>query len=347
MSNTDKNASEEVDLGILFNAIGRFFQAIISFITFVFHKIYSLIIYSLKIVIKYYKIIIPVIIISFLFGIYKESKSKPLFSSKMLVKTFFDSKYQLIDNLNYYNDLISNSNHEELSNIFGIDTLDIESLNKFSIKPGLETRNDQLKYYDVYLKEIDTSITDLMPFDEFIKNRDLLSGDLFEITVVSEKKDVFKKLEGGLKKSFANNHSIEVKRRFDSVLDIRKLAIESQISQINDLKETYLKVLEQESKTPNLKFGLGELPLSEQKSNTYEYELLNKEIDLRDKLRTLDEQRINYSEFYYILSNFQEVGSSYKPLTTNYKIVYPIYSLILLILAYLITNIIIYIKNYE
>ena len=38
-----------------------------------------------------------------------------------------------------------------------------------------------------------------MPFDEFIKNRDLLSGDLFEITVVSEKKDVFKKLEGGSK----------------------------------------------------------------------------------------------------------------------------------------------------
>ena len=68
-----------------------------------------------------------------------------------------------------------------------------------------------------------------MPFDEFIKNRDLLSGDLFEITVVSEKKDVFKKLEGA-QKSFANNHSIEVKRRFDSVLDIRKLAIESQSS---------------------------------------------------------------------------------------------------------------------
>ena len=106
MSNTDKNASEEVDLGVLFNAIGRFFQAIISLTTSVFYKSYSLIIYSLKIVIKYYKIIIPVIIISILFGIYKESKTKPLFSSKMLVKTFFDSKYQLIDNLNYFNDLI-------------------------------------------------------------------------------------------------------------------------------------------------------------------------------------------------------------------------------------------------
>ena len=48
-----------------------------------------------------------------------------------------------------------------------------------------------------------------MPFDEFIKNRDLLS-DLFEITVLSEKK-MFSKNWKRLKKSFANNHSIEVK----------------------------------------------------------------------------------------------------------------------------------------
>ena len=74
MSNTDKNASEEVDLGVLFNAIGRFFQKYLSFITFAFHKSYSLIIYSLKIVIKYYKIIIPVIIISFFLESIKSQK---------------------------------------------------------------------------------------------------------------------------------------------------------------------------------------------------------------------------------------------------------------------------------
>ena len=38
-----------------------------------------------------------------------------------------------------------------------------------------------------------------MPFDEFIKNRDLLSGDLFEITVLSEKKDVSKNWKGAQK----------------------------------------------------------------------------------------------------------------------------------------------------
>ena len=40
-------------------------------------------------------------------------------------------------------------------------------------------------------------MTELITFDEFIKNRELVSGNLFEISVVSEKKDVFKKLEGG------------------------------------------------------------------------------------------------------------------------------------------------------
>ena len=80
MSNTDKNSSEEVDLGVLFNAIGGLFKKhIISFITFAFTRVIHLLFFSLKIVIKYYKIIIPVIIISFLIGIYKESKTKPLY----------------------------------------------------------------------------------------------------------------------------------------------------------------------------------------------------------------------------------------------------------------------------
>ena len=31
-------------------------------------------------------------------------------------------------------------------------------------------------------------MTELITFDEFIKNRDLFSGDLFDISVVSEKR---------------------------------------------------------------------------------------------------------------------------------------------------------------
>lgn len=347
MSNTDKNASEEVDLGQLFRAIISLFRQLFTGVSNILLKIYSLFIHTLKLVIEYYKVVIPVILISFLIGLFKETKSKTQYSSKMLVKTFFDSKYQLIDNLNYYNTLIKNNNLEELETIFEIDTNELASLISFKIEAGLETRNDLLRYYDKYVKEIDTSMTELITFDEFIKNRELVSGNLFDISVVSEKGDVFKKLEPGLKKSFANEYSVKIKQKRDSIIQVKKESIEEQIIDINRLKETYVEVLELESKNPNLNLSYGQLPLTEQVSKTREFELLNKELELKNSLRMLDEQKIKTDEFYEILSSFQEVGSKYKTLTTNFKIIYPIYSLIALFLIFGMWKFVIYIKNYE
>jgi hypothetical protein len=347
MSNTDKNSSEEVDLGVLFKAIGNMFKALFSSIASIFSKIYRLFIYSCKILIDNYKIILPVIIVSFLIGVFKESKSEPLFSSKMLVKTFFDSKYQLIDNLNYYNSLINNENLKELKMVFDIDDDDLKSLVSFSISPGLESRNDLLKHYDRYVKEIDTSMTSLISFEEYIKNRELFSGNLFEISVVSNKTDVFKKLEKGLNTSFENDYSLQIKKKRDSVILITKTSIKEQVKQINALKETYINVLEEESKSPDLTMGYSQIPLAEQPSKTKEFELLNKEIELQDKLRVLEEKLIRENQFFEIISRFQDSGTIYKTLTTNYKIVYPIYSFLLLLVVFCLSKFIIYAKNYE
>ena len=59
MSNTDKNASEEVDLGQLFRAIINLFRQLFTGVSNILLKLYSLFIYSLKLVIEYYKIVIP------------------------------------------------------------------------------------------------------------------------------------------------------------------------------------------------------------------------------------------------------------------------------------------------
>lgn len=347
MSNTDKNSSEEVDLGQIFSAIGGLFKNIYHAIFNLFYKIFRVVIYLLKLLIDNYKIILPLVLISFLFGIYKESNTKPLYSSKMLVKTFFDSKFQLIDNIDYYNSLISNNNTEALQPIFKIEKGDLESIKSFDIEPGLETRNDLLKYYDRYIKEIDTSMTSLISFDEFIKNRELVSGNLFGITVISEKKDIFNSLEYGLRQSFANAHSIKVKQKRDSIFILQKESLLNQLDELKKLKETYVNVLEQESKTPNLNLNYGQIPLTEQLSKTKEFEIISKELELNNRLRQLEENQIQISEFYEILSSFQEIGSKYKPITVNYKIVYPIISLLFFISLFLLRNVVIFIKNYE
>ena len=255
----------------------------------------------------------------------------------MLVKTFFDSKFQLIDNIDYYNSLISNKNTQALQPIFEIEKEDLESIKSFDIEPGLETRNDLLKYYDSYIKEIDTSMTTLITFDEFIKNRELVSGNLFAITVVSEKKDIFNNLEYGLRKSFANSHSIKVKQKRDSVFILQKESLLSQLDELSKLKETYVNVLEQESKAPNLKLKLWtKFPLTEQISKTKEFEIISKELELKNRLRQLEQNQIEINEFYEILSSFQKVGSKYKPITVNYKIVYPLIPLLIFISLFFI-----------
>lgn len=347
MSNNDKNTSEEMDLGPIFKALSQFFNGIYNFITNLTWRLYSITIYAFKAVFSNYKIILSVMILAFLIGVFNEKKSKPLYNSKMLVMTYFDSKYQLVENLDYFNALINNENTKELKEIFKINEDDLEALFSFEINPGLETRNDQLKYYDNYLKQIDTSMTDVISFDEFIKNRDLLSGDLFEINVIADRKDIFKKLEKGLKSSFANNHSIKVKAKRDSVFMVKKASINSQIDQINELKETYVSVLKNESESPNLKMNFGELPLTEERPRTFEYDLLKTELSLREKLREIEENKIKYNEYYDILSSFQETGTRYQTLTTNYKIVYPIYAFLILAGLFCLIKFIKYVMRYE
>lgn len=347
MSEEQKNISEEVDLGKLFNAIASLFTGLFNIIGRIFNFFFSNTLFSLKIIIRNYKVVIPVLILSSILGYVIEKDSEPFFQSKMLVRTFFDSKFQLVDNLKYYNSLIRNESYEELSQIFEINPNEIAKLKSFKIDPGLETRNDHLKYYDAYIKEIDTSMSEIITFDEFIENRDLLSGDLFEITAISAKKDIFKKLEIGLKESFANKYSTKIKQMRDSSWVVRKKTIINQINNINELKKAYLSYLEMESKSPKLKMSFGEIPVTQEKAKTYEFELLNQEIQLQEKLRDLEEEKIRYDQFYEILSSFQETGTIYKPITKNYVVFFPIFSFFVLIIIYLSYRAIIYILKYE
>ena len=70
MSNTDKNSSEKLTWDYL-RQLAICLRLYFSSIASVFLKIYRLFIYSCKILIDNYKIILPVIIVSFLIELFK------------------------------------------------------------------------------------------------------------------------------------------------------------------------------------------------------------------------------------------------------------------------------------
>ena len=57
--------------------------------------------------------------------------------------------------------------------------------------PGPETENERIVQYDRFVKSIDSVRAQHISFDDFVENRDIYSGDLFEIIVESKKKDIF------------------------------------------------------------------------------------------------------------------------------------------------------------
>jgi len=338
--------SDEIDIGIIFNAIVNLIRKLFSSVKSIIMFFYSSLISTLKTVFENYKIILPALLIASIIGGVKNHLTSDIYSSKMLVRTYYNTKYQVVNNINYYNTLIASNKIDKLNEIFPISKEDLQSLKRFEIKAGLESKNEQLKYYNEYLSKIDSSIASIISFEDFIKNRNLLSSNLFEICLYSSKEDVFKNLEVGLKRSFVNQFANNERIKRDSIMGIQKQNILTQIDEINKLKTTYLSVLEEDVKSTNVKMNFGDFPLTKEKTQTKEFELLNKEIELRDKLCDLEAQKVKYNDFIEILSSFQETGSIHATLNTNYMLFYPLCCFIGLIILYVFIRFVKYVNSY-
>ena len=341
--------NEEVDLGQLFNLIGNMFSRFFGFIGAIFKTIFSVIIYSLKAIIINFKIIVISMLIAGVAGFVLEKMSDDVYRSQMLVKPYFDSKFQLVTNICHYNALIDEGGFKDLAIIFEIDSITAKKIVEFEIVPGPETENDVILEYDGFLKQIDSVRAQGISFDDFANNRSIYTGNLFEINAFSTKKDIFKSLEKGLNKTFVNEYSAKKRSKRDSLIALDKARILSSLAHVDSLKRVYVKVLKDESTkekqgTITLKDGMS---LVQERTDTKEFELLEKELELKKELNKIESEKVEENDFFDAVSTFQEVGTKYISLWKRYSIVFPILTFILLVLGYLTFKAIFFIKNYE
>lgn len=343
------NTNDEVDLGQLFKMIGKAFDRLVNFISSIFKGLFSLVIYSIKPIVLNFKIIVITILIAGILG-YALDKFKPKeYSSTMLVKPYFDSKYQLVNTIDYYNALIENEEYGILSNVFNLEESEVEQISSFEINPGPETENERLIQYENFIKSIDSSRTERVSYEEFIENRSIYAGDLFEIKVSSLKKDIFTKLEDGLGGSFTNVYSEKKMKKRDSLITIQKQNIMQQLEEVASLQDVYIKVLEEESRTAPTEITIGGegLTLNKDKTQTREFELLNTEIRLRNELKELDKQKVEEDVFFDVISSFQQVGKIDLEWYQRYKVVLPALGFVLLCIIYLTRKLVRFVVQYE
>lgn len=340
--------SEEVDLIILFNYIGNAFGKLFTFIGSIFKAIYSIVFFVLKAIIDNIKIITVVMIAAFVIGLGLERFTPVLYQSEMLVKPYFDSKYQLVANIDYYNSLIDAKNESALSGIFNISTEDAKNLKKFKITTGPETENEILQQYDSYLESIDSVRAQNISYDQFVENRDIYSSDLYLITVESYKNDIFKHLESGIDSIFSNEYSSKKKKIRDKTFDIRKRYYERNLKRLDSLQLVYLDIKKNESEKGEVSIGLqGSLPLQQEKAKTFEYELLKDELRIRDSIRSMEQLKNEESDFYDVLSGFQKVGTKSHKFKNKFSLFFPITAFFILVIIFFAIRIITHLKKHE
>ena len=342
--------SEEVELGQVFKLIGNMFDRLFQFIGGIFKAVFSLIIYVLKAIFTNFKIIVIAMVVAGVIGFVVEKVKRPVFTSSMLVKPYFDSKFQLVTNIKYYNALIEDKDFKQLSNLFNIEEAYGEEIIEFEISPGPETENDRILEFETFIKQVDsTRATDLY-FEEFIENRSIYSGTLYEIGVKSHKKDIFRSLEEGLNSTFTNTYSVKKMQKRDSLIAIDKSRILNSLKQVDSLKKVYIKVLQEESGNNNnqgtvtLKDGMS---LVQERVNTREYELLDKELQLRQQLAQLESEKVEEDVFFDTLSSFQDVGSEDNNLWFKFSLIFPSIAFILLTLVFLVKKLVRLVNTYE
>lgn len=345
--NNKNQNTEEVDLIVFFNYIGDLFNKLIAFVNSIFKVLFSIFIGLFRTFFKSWKIVVSVILLALVLGYVAEKANPKVYSAKMLVEPYFDSKYQLVTNIEYYNALIASNNLTEIKSIFNIDQKTAESVIGFDISPGPETENDRKLQYVEFVKKVDSTSGVTFTYDDFIENRSIFSGRLFDISAYSRQDDIFPKLEGGITSAFTNEFSNNARKRRDTLLLIQKQNLKEQLKQIDSLQAIYIEVLQTESKKTNSKADFGGLSFSKEKQTTKEYDLFLKEQEIRDQLKAIDSQKVQEDEMYDVISSFQQVGNLVHPWSKRYLLIFPVLAFLLLCGFFFAKQFIQFTLNYE
>ena len=153
-------------------------------------------------------------------------------------------------------------------------------------------------------------------FEEFIKTFEELDYKVHKINVISEKNDVFSKLDEIIIKSVSNNKYFrKVKEITNENLNIRDSVYRQNLSQIDSLRKVYMKVLIEEARKESTGTSID---LGGNKLTTKELELFETNRKIIYDLNLLSEEKSKNYDVINVISNFQLVGSEVNGITKNY-----------------------------
>ncbi len=332
MSDNTSQKDEEIDLGQLFNLIGKGFGKIGSLITWIFKLGWNVIITVLSFFVKHALKLGIAIVLGGVIGYVVDYNKEPQYEGRMVVEPNFGSGQQLYENVAYYNSLTEQGDTLKLAEVFGIPTWMAADLASFEIEP-IVNENQILSTFDDYLRKLDSVTAESFEFETYKENFFQYNYTRHTITVVSKQRDVFATLGDSIIKGVTNNPYY--KRQQDAEFAIiaqTEAFYKSTLQEVDTLRKVYMETMKLVAKKPNSQ-GTN-INMAESNSvQTKELSLFEKETSINNGVAALKRSAVRNAEIIDVISKLPTVGFEKNDVIDRYVLRFSVVAFVLLFLG--------------
>jgi hypothetical protein len=267
-------------------------------------------------------------------GVFVERLIPLKYIATATLEPHFDSARQLYSNVEYLNDLANQRDAIQLGAFFGIDPSDAEKIVSVEINPFV-TETRLLQEYNAYVTELDSLVATETSFKEYIKQMSSYDRKIHVLRIESSKQDLF----GGLLFPLIKSVSDVTYFKDQQKTELKNLEFADSITQVSIVQTDSLLSLFEEVRIVEAKkeFSNGtNLYLSEKAEDNTEISLLNRKIELSEKLEEIRIAKLKAKNVVDIVAAFPEVGYLENSFLKNKKVQGMLAGVILLSLFYVV-----------
>lgn len=341
----NQNTSDEIDLGQLFQVIGRGFQKFFNFIGNIFKGLFHLLMLFLLFLQKHFIILGATLVLGGIGGYFLDNMFPDKYVSKMVVEPNFNSVQQLYNNLDFYNDLAMAQDSSALATALNITEHEAASIKEI-FADSYSDENQKIKLFDEFIKELDSTTIKTIDFENYLKNFNSLDARFHQISVISTDNRVAKKMQPAIINSISVNDYFKLQKKInDENLKLQEEIYKQQLVEIDSLQSLYRTVLVKEADKPMQGTNISLAEGGESKNR--ELALVQEKDVLKEKLVELNEERANKSTIINVISDFPTRGVEMKGIWNSYKFKLPIIMLVAMLAVLGIINLNKFLRTYK
>ncbi|HUH46729.1 MAG TPA: hypothetical protein VLZ54_06225 [Arenibacter sp.] len=343
--NPNNTSSEEIDLGQLFQLIGKAFNKFFRFIGNIFKGIFHTFILFLLFIQRHFIKFAIVAVIGLALGIYLDMVKEPKYVSTMVVEPNFNSVQQLYNNINFYNELAEAEDSVALADVLGISPFEASFIKEFVVE-SYSDENQKVQLFDKFVRSLDSTTKRAIDMEKFLKNFNSMDARFHTITVTATNNTVTKKIQGPIISSISRNEYFQLQQSInDQNITLQDSLYKKQLMEVDSLQQLYKRVMVKEAEKPmqGTSINLGEGGNMENK----ELALINQVDKLKQNLVLLNQERANKSSILNVISAFLRKGVEIKGVFNSYKFWIPLGFIGLTLVALSLLDLNTYLKKYK